>query len=61
MNDDLSPLPPVQRSWREVVENYSRHLETHFRSRFLLWNTLYWPQLPQANNIAEDAVNLDSP
>ena len=61
MNDYSSPLPPVQRSWREAVDNSSRHLETHFRSRILLWNRLHGPQPPQGNITAEDAVNLVSP
>ena len=61
MNDDSSPLPLVQRSWREAVNNSSRHLETHFRSRILLWNRIYEPQPRQGNNTAEDAINLDSP
>ena len=30
MNDDSSPLPPIQRSWREAADNSCRHLETHF-------------------------------
>ena len=39
MNDDSSPLPPIQRSWREAADNSCRHLETHFRSKisFLEW------------------------
>ena len=61
MNDDSSPLPPVQQSWREAVDNFFRHIETHFSSRILLWNRLYGPRPPQHNNTAEDAVNLDSP
>ena len=36
MNDDSSPLPPIQRSWREAADNSCRHLETHFRQDFSL-------------------------
>ena len=61
MNNDSSPLPPVQRSWREAVDNSCRHLATHFRSRISLWNRIYGLQPPQDNNTVEDAVNLDSP
>ena len=61
MNDDSSPLPPIQRSWREATNNSCTPLETHFRSRISLWNRLYRVQPPQGNNTAEDAVNLDSP
>ena len=60
INDDSSPQPPVQHSCREAVDNSSRHIETHFSSRILLWNRLYEPRPPQHNNITEDAVNLDS-
>ena len=61
MNDDSSPLPPIQRSWREAADNSCRHLQTHFLSRMSLWNRLYGVQPRQGNNTAEDAVNLDSP
>ena len=60
MKDVSSPLPPVQRSWREATDNSCRHLETHFHSRISLWNRLYGLQPPQGNNTAEDAVNLGS-
>ena len=61
MNDDSSPLPPLQRSWREAADNSCRHLETHFRSKISLGNRLYGVQPPQGNNTDEDALNLDSP
>ena len=61
MNDDSSPLPPIQRSWREATDNSCRHLETHLQSKISLWNRIYGVQRPQGNNIAEDAINLDSP
>ena len=61
MNDDSSPLPPVHQGWREAVDNFSKHIETHFRRRIMLWNKLCRPKPPQRNNTAEDAVNLNSP
>ncbi|XP_057515127.1 uncharacterized protein LOC130796755 isoform X2 [Amaranthus tricolor] len=61
MNDDSSPLPPVHQRWREAVDNFSRHIKTHFTSRIMLWNKLCGSRPPQRNNTAEDAVNLDSP
>ena len=61
MNDDSFSLPPVHQRWREAVDNFFRHLETHFTRRIMLWNKLCGPQPPQRNNTAEDAVNLDSP
>ena len=36
MNDDSSPLSPVHQRWREGVNNFSRHIETHFTSRIML-------------------------
>ena len=53
MNDDSSPLPSVHQRWREAVDNFTRHIETHFTSRIMLWNKLCGPRPPHA-------VNLDS-
>ena len=61
LNDDSSPLSPIQRLWREAADISCRHLETHFRRRISLWNRLYGVQRPEGNNTAEDAINLDSP
>ena len=41
--------------------NFTRHIETHFTTRIMLWNNLRGPQPPPRNNTADDAVNLDSP
>ena len=61
INDDSSPIPPLQRSWRKVTDNLNRHLESHFQTRISLWNRLYGIQLPQGNNTTKDAINFDSP
>ena len=54
MNDDLSPVPPVQQNWRAAANNSCKDLE------ILLWNRLCGIQR-QKNNTVEDAVNLDTP
>ena len=61
MNDDSSPLPPVHQRWREAVDNFCKHIETHFSTRIMLWNNLCEPRPPLRNNNADNAVNLDSP
>ena len=40
MNDDSSPLPPVQQNWRAAANNSCRDLERQYRNRISLWNRL---------------------
>ena len=61
MNDDSTPLPPVQQNWRAAANNSCRDLERQYCNRISLWNRLCGVQRPQQNNTAEDAVNLDTP
>ena len=60
MNDDTSPLPPIQQNWRDAAEPTCRDFERQYRSRITHWNRLIGVQ-EQRNNNPEDAINLDSP
>ncbi|XP_057527371.1 uncharacterized protein LOC130806355 [Amaranthus tricolor] len=60
MNDDSSPLPPVQQNWR-AANNSCADLERQYRNRISLWSRMCNIQRQQHNNTAGDAVNLDSP
>ena len=40
MNDDSSPLQPVQQNWRAAANNSCRDLERKYRKRISLWNRL---------------------
>ncbi len=59
MNDDTSPLPPVQENWRDAAEPTCRDFERQYRNRIAHWQRLVGVQ-EQRNNNPDDAVNLDS-
>jgi hypothetical protein len=61
MNDDTSPLPPIQQNWRAAADVTCVELARHFQSRISLWTSMVGRERQQGNNTADDAVNLDSP
>ena len=61
MNDDSSPLPPIHQRWKQAADNFTKHLDTHFTTRIMLWNNLRGPRPRPTNNTADNAVNLDTP
>ena len=61
MNDDSSPLPPIHQRRKQAADNFTKHLDTHFTTRIMLWNNLRGPRPRPTNNTADDAVNLDTP